>query len=79
MDNTPDTAVKASLFLRSLVADWHAAFGFGLDFQPLAGNCCFQWQVPRQSAKIAERVTFLLVDRGRERIVGSCISLSWIY
>lgn len=47
MDNTQDTTVKASLFLSSLVADWHALFGFGLDFQPLEGNFCFQWQVLR--------------------------------
>lgn len=79
MDDTQDTALKASLFLRSLVAHWHAPFRFGLDFQLLAGNCCFQWQVPRQPANIAERVIFLLEDRGRERIVGSCISFSWIY
>lgn len=47
MGNAQDTAVKASLFHSSLVTDWHAPFGFGLDFQLLAGNCCFQWQVPR--------------------------------
>lgn len=47
MDDTQDTAVKASLFLSSLVAVWHAPFGFGLDFQPLEGNFCSQWQVPR--------------------------------
>lgn len=38
MDDTEDTALKASLVLSSLVADWHAPFRFGLDFQPFASS-----------------------------------------
>lgn len=54
---THRTAVKVSLFLSSLVADWHAQFTFTLHFQLLASNCYFHWQVSRYQ-QIPQRVTF---------------------